>query len=65
MSYGEANKMWFKASKFFVGVVITFFPFGFNSPFKEIIASLGALIILSSGLKVQFSPKEISIEGKE
>ena len=57
--------MWFKVIKFFVGIVITFFPFNFGSPFKEIITALGALIILSAGIEVRFSPKESSVKGTE
>jgi len=52
-------KMWlleilFKYLKVVLGVTITFYSFNYGSPFDEIITILGVLIILTSGIKIEF-----------
>lgn len=57
--------MWFKVTKFISGLVITFFPFGFDTPFNEIMTGLGALIIVSAGIDVKFFSRGVSVKGAD
>ncbi len=44
----------FKYLKVVLGILIVFYQFNFGSPFDEIITILGVLIILTSGIKIEF-----------
>lgn len=62
----DDNKKWlveiiFRYIKLIFGIIVTFFPFSFQSPIKEIMISLGILIVLTSGIKIQFSPHSLPV----
>ncbi len=40
--------------KLTLGTIITFYNFGFNSPYEEILHVLGVLVMVTSGLKIKF-----------
>ena len=40
--------------KMFTGFIVMFYPFDYGSPFDEVITFLGILIVITSGIKVEF-----------
>lgn len=51
----------FKYLKIILGIIVTFYQFNYGSPFDEFITILGILIILTSGIKIEFKHNSLPI----